>query len=67
MDTVTMKTIGQIIHHSKYALVINDPNGNKQYYEDSCGYWAIRKFDSRGWTIYFENSEGEIVDQRGIS
>lgn len=40
------------------SLEIKDKNGNLIYYEDSSGYWAKRKYDSKCDLIYFENSNG---------
>ena len=40
-----------------------DSNNNEIYYEDSDGYWAKKEYDSFG-LIYFEDSNGEIIDNR---
>ena len=39
-------------------------NGKQIYFEGSKGYWAKRECDSQGNEIYYENSNGEIVDNR---
>ena len=41
-------------------------NGNMIYFETTNGdnYWAKREFDNKGKEIYYENSNGKIVDKR---
>ena len=45
-------------------LEILDKNGKPIYLERSNGTWAKWEYDSRGNVIYFENSDGAIVDNR---
>jgi hypothetical protein len=45
-------------------LEIKDKNGNQIYLEYSYGYWIKWEYDSKGNKIYFENSDGAIVDNR---
>ena len=40
-----------------------DSNNNRIYSECSNGYWAKKEWDSTG-LIYFEDSNGEIIDNR---
>ena len=40
-----------------------DKNNNEIYWEDLNGYWAKKEWDSTG-LIYFEDSNGEIIDNR---
>jgi hypothetical protein len=39
-----------------------DANGNEIYYENSNGYWSKREYDAN--EIYWENSNGKIIDKR---
>ena len=61
------QTIGQWLNwdfKTNGNLHIKDRNGNDIYYEISIGFWCKREHDSQGNQIYFENSEGNIVDNR---
>jgi hypothetical protein len=61
------QTIGQWLNWDFKAngvLEIKDKNGNDIYHETSKGYWFKSEFDSNGDVIYFENSGGNIVDNR---
>ena len=40
-----------------------DSANNQIYFEKSDGYWAKKEWDSTG-LIYFEDSNGEIIDNR---
>jgi hypothetical protein len=46
------------------VLEIKDKRGNNVYHESLNGFWVKREFDSQGNQIYFENSVGEIIDNR---
>ena len=62
-----MKTIaGQIKWDFKTNgnLRIKDKNDNLIYHEDSDGGWGKWEYDSKGKVIYYENSDGEIRDNR---
>jgi hypothetical protein len=43
---------------------IRDKNDYRIYGEDSSRYWFKSKFDSNGDIIYFEDSNGAVVDNR---
>ena len=61
------QTIGQWLNwdfKKNGVLEIMDKNNYRIYGEDSSGYWLKRECDSQGNRIYFENSEGNIVDNR---
>ena len=45
-------------------LEIKDKNDNLIYYEGSDGYWSKSEYDSQGNEIYYEDSKGEIEDNR---
>ena len=45
-------------------LEIKDKNGRTIYHELSNGYWAKWEWDSKGNRIYYENSNGTIIDYR---
>jgi hypothetical protein len=60
-------TIGQQIKwnfETNGDLIIRDKNVNIIYREFSNGRWAKYEYDSGGNQIYFENSLGEIRDNR---
>jgi hypothetical protein len=59
-----MKTIAQQLNIKEFPFIIKDKNGNLIYSEYSTGYWYKCEFDSNGNRIYFEDSDGEIVDKR---
>ena len=61
------KTIAQQINWDfevNGSLEILDKNGNRIYWENSGGYWAKWGCNSRGNEIYFQDSDGEIRDNR---
>ncbi len=53
-----MKTIAQQLNVKDFPFIIRDNDENIIYWEDSVGYWAKRKFDSKGNEIYYEDSTG---------
>ena len=62
-----MKTIAQQINwdfKTNGKLKIKDTNGNLIYFELADGFWAKMEWDSEGNEIYYEDSEGEIIDNR---
>ena len=62
-----MKTIAQQIKwdfKTNGNLRIKDKNDNLIYHEDSDGGWGKWEYDSKGKVIYYENSSGEIRDNR---
>ena len=62
-----MKTIAQQIKwdfKNNGDLVIKDKNGNRIYLEGSHGYWEKQEYDSQGNEVYYEDSSGEIIDDR---
>lgn len=61
------QTIGQWLKYdfeANAALAIKDKNGNLIYLEFSTGYWIKREYDSQGNEIYYEGSDGTIIDNR---
>lgn len=48
---------------NKY-LIIKDKNHNIIYIENSLGGWVRREWDSQGNEIYWEDSDGKIIDNR---
>ena len=61
-----MKTIAEQLNVKEFPLKINDSYRNEIYREDSNGYWIKREYDSSNNRIYYENSDGEIIDNRVI-
>ena len=45
-------------------LVIKEKNSKRIYWENSDGGWVKREYDSQGNLIYFETSNGRIIDNR---
>lgn len=45
-------------------LIIKDKNHNIIYIENSLGGWVKREWDSQGNQIYWEDSDGKIIDHR---
>ena len=61
------QTFGQWLNWDFEAngdLEIRDKNGKRIYYERSNGFWRKREYDSEDNLIYYETSNGEIVDNR---
>ena len=48
----------------KSHFCVYNSNGNEVYYEYISGYWRKHKFDEHGNELYFENSEGKVIDNR---
>ena len=62
-----MKTIAQQINWDfkiNGVLEIRNQNDKRIYIENSKGYWSRREYDSEGNEIYFENSDGNVEDNR---
>ena len=61
------QTIGQWLKwdfKTNGELVIKDKNGNRIYLELSNGYWSKREYDSKCNNTYYEDSKGNIIDNR---
>jgi hypothetical protein len=58
------KTIAQELGVTKFPFDIKDETGNLIYLEFENQYWSKYKFDKEGKQIYYENSDGEIRDNR---
>ena len=59
-----MKTIAQQLNIKDFPFRIRDKQGNEIYFEGSDGSWGKWEFDSAGSEKYYENSKGEIRDNR---
>lgn len=59
-----MKTIAQQLNVTEFPFRIKDNNCNQIYFEGSNEYWAKSEYDSDGNRIYYENSDGDIIDKR---
>ena len=57
-------TIAQQLGVKEFPFVIYDNRLDKLYYEDRTGYWCKREFDDDGNQIYYEDSNGRIVNDR---
>jgi hypothetical protein len=51
-------TIAQQLKITEFPFFIKDKNGNRIYFETSCGFWSKSEYDQIGNQIYFENSDG---------
>jgi len=63
------QTFGQWLNWDFEAngnIHITDRNGNSVYYEVIGGRWCKRERDSQGNQIYFESSDGVIIDRRSL-
>ena len=61
------QTIGQWLKYDfevNGSLVIKDRNRRLIYQEFSNGFWTKREYDSQGNEGYYEDSDGEIIDNR---
>lgn len=59
-----MKTIAQQLNVTKFPFIIKDSKGNSIYCQYSDGYWCKREYDSNSNEIYYESSNGKIIDKR---
>jgi hypothetical protein len=57
-------TIAQQLKITTFPFDIKDENGNTIYYEYSSEDWCKWEYDQGGNQIYFENSDGYIIDDR---
>ena len=61
------QTIGQWLKwdfETNGFLEIRNKDNELIYVEDSDGFWVKREFDSQGTEIYYESSDGIIIDHR---
>ena len=61
------QTIGQWLNwdfEKNGDLEIQDKNGKHIYWENSDGDWVKREYDSQSNEIYYESSNGRIIDNR---
>jgi hypothetical protein len=63
-NIVDMKTIAQQLNITEFPFIIKDKSGNIIYSENSNGYWIKSEYDSNGKETYYENSNGDIKDNR---
>ena len=59
-----MKTIAEQLNIKDFPFRIKDKQGNVLYQEDSNRYWSKMEYDSVGNRIYYEDSIGNIIDNR---
>ena len=60
------QTIGQWLKwdfKTNGDLEIRNKDGKQIYYE-KVDFWAKRQFDSKGNRVYYEDSDGDIIDER---
>lgn len=59
-----MKTIAQQLNIKEFPFQIRDKNGKELYWEDQDGFWKRYEYNSNGWCIYWETSNGLFADNR---
>lgn len=59
-----MKLIANILHQTILPLIISDNNGNQIYCEYKHGYWFKYEYDDLGRETFYEDSWGDIRDNR---
>jgi hypothetical protein len=59
-----MKTIAQQLNIKEFPFEIKDKNGYVLYAEYSTGDWYKCELDEEGNERYYEDSGGEIIDNR---
>jgi len=57
-------TIAQQLNITTFPFEIMDNQGRLIYFEESYGYWEKAEYDQNGNQIYYENSNGRIIDNR---
>ena len=58
------QTIAQFLKVKDFPFEIKDKNGKRIYSEYSDGFWNKCEYDDKGNLIYYETSNGVIVDER---
>jgi hypothetical protein len=58
------KTIAQELGITKFPFEIRDKRGNVIYRESLSGYWGKWRYNLQDMEVYFENSEGTIIEDR---
>jgi len=58
------KTIAQQLKVIDFPFEIRDKRGILIYHERNDGYWIKLLYDIEGKEIYYENTYGEIIDNR---
>jgi hypothetical protein len=59
-----MKTIAQQLNIKEFPFTIKDKDGNEIYFENLYKYWIRKEYDSNRNVTYWENSNGDIEDNR---
>jgi phosphoribulokinase len=57
-------TLAQQNGITEFPYVIKDANDNVTYYEEAGGYWSKAEYNANGKVIYYENSNGALIDER---
>jgi len=58
------KTIAQELNITQFPFETRDKRGNIIYKEFENGFWAKWEYDEQGEEIYYEDSYGQIIDNR---
>lgn len=58
------KTIAQQLNIKDFPFIIKDKKGSIIYAELADNFWFKQELDEKGNREYFENSKGEIIDDR---
>lgn len=59
-----MKTIAQQLGIKDFPFIIRDKDENLLYWEEANGFYEKWQYDSDGYEIYYENSDGKVIDKR---
>ena len=59
-----MKSIGEIIHNKTFPINVLDSRDKRLYYENSVGFWAKQLYSKDGSEIYYEDSDGHIIENK---
>jgi hypothetical protein len=57
-------TIAEQLGVTKFPFEIRDKRGNVIYRESLSGYWGKWTYDLQDMEVYYEDSEGQIIDNR---
>jgi hypothetical protein len=58
------KTIAQQLGVTQFPFEIKDKRGNVIYRESLSGYWGKWRYNLQDMEVYYENSEGTIIEDR---
>jgi hypothetical protein len=57
-------TLAQQNGITEFPYIIKDERGKETYYENAYGFWSKAEYNATGKAIYYENSNGTLIDKR---